>query len=170
MKLSQRLLTIASFIKEGASHIIVTSYLFENGELSFDKMKRLKEAVGKEHVVFDLSCKKVNDSYYIATNRWQTVTDVTVDKDLFEMLGGYCDEFLVHAVDAEGKSAGIDERLIGILADVHRPVTYAGGISSYDDIRRLGEKGCGRVDFTVGSKLDIFGGTLSIEEIIKCTR
>lgn len=158
------------FIEKGASHVLVTSYLFTDGGINMDNLHRLVDAVGLHNIAIDLSCKFINGSYHVATNRWQTVTDVTVDKDLFDMLGEYCDEFLVHAVDAEGKSAGIDERLIGKLADAGRPVCYAGGISSYDDIKMLGTIGRGLVDFTVGSKLDIFGGTLSIEEIIKCTR
>ena len=158
------------FLDAGASHVIVTSYVFNDGGINMDNLRRLVDAVGLHNIVLDLSCKFTDGRYQVATDRWQKISDVTVDKDLFDMLGEYCDEFLVHAVDVEGRSAGVDERLVGILADVDHPVCYAGGISSYDDITRLSEIGCGRVDFTVGSRLDIFGGHLSIEEIIKCTR
>ena len=155
-----------SFIKEGASHIIVTSYLFENGELSFDKMKRLKEAVGKEHVVFDLSCKKVNDSYYIATNRWQTVTDTKLDVDMLCKLEEFCDEYLIHAVDVEGKSNGPEKDLIKELSSYEgNKITYAGGIRSTEDIETINMLSNGKMDFTIGSALDIFGGNLKFEEV-----
>ena len=158
------------FIEAGASHVIVTSYVFTDGTINMDNLNRIVDAVGKDRLVLDLSCRFKDARYYVATNRWQKITDVSVDTDLFEKLSGYCDEFLVHAVDAEGRSAGIDERLITMLSDSPNPVCYAGGIASYDDIKRLRTIGKDRVDFTVGSKLDIFGGTLQIEEIIKCTR
>lgn len=160
----------SEFIKSGASHVIVTSYVFCNGLINMDNLLRLVDAVGAEHIVLDLSCKLSNGAYYVATNRWQTLTDVVVSVDLFAELSGYCDEFLVHAIDTEGKSSGVDDRLIGILADADVNVCYAGGISSYDDIRKLKNAGKGKVDFTVGSRLDIFGGDLSIEEIIECIR
>jgi phosphoribosylformimino-5-aminoimidazole carboxamide ribotide isomerase len=110
----------------------------------------------------------MDGAYHVTTNRWQTVSDETVDEALFDRLGGYCDGFLVHAVDSEGRSSGVDGDLIRILAKAKQEVCYAGGISSYDDIRRIVDIGSGKVDFTVGSRLDIFGGSLSIEEIIRC--
>ncbi len=159
----------AGYIEAGASHVIVTSFVFDADGINMDNLLALNEAVGSKHTVLDLSCRFTDGKYHVAANRWQSITDVTVDADLFHKLGEYCDEFLVHAVDAEGKAAGIDERLIEILAEAEHPVCYAGGISSYDDIKKLGRLGQGRVDFTVGSKLDIFGGHLMIEEIVKCT-
>ena len=116
----------------------------------------------------DLSCRKFGDGYHIATDRWQNITDIILDKVLLERLSMYCSEFLVHAVDMEGKAGGIDELLIAVLADSPIEVTYAGGISSYDDIRKICEVGKGKVNFTVGSMLDIFGGNLSIKEILAC--
>lgn len=156
----------ASFIKEGASHIIVTSYLFENGELSFDSMKKLRDAVGKEHVVFDLSCKKVNDTYYIATNRWQTVTNTCLDVEMLCKLEEFCDEYLIHAVDVEGKSNGPEKDLIKELSSYNgNKITYAGGIRSIEDIETINELSNGKMDFTIGSALDIFGGKLSFVDI-----
>lgn len=156
----------SSFIKEGASHIIVTSYLFDNNELSFDRMKRLRDAVGREHVVFDLSCKKVNDSYYIATNRWQTVTDTRLDVDMLCKLEGYCDEYLIHAVDVEGKNNGPEKDLIKELSSYDgNKVTYAGGIRSMEDIEIIDAFSGGKMDFTIGSALNIFGGSLSFDKI-----
>lgn len=158
------------FIDAGASHVIVTSYVFSDGAINMDNLQKLVGAVGREHIVLDLSCIKRGDAYFVATNRWQTVTDEEVNEELFAHLSGYCDEFLVHAVDSEGKSSGPDERLIGILGNANVSVCYAGGISSYDDIIKIKDIGKGKVDFTVGSRLDIFGGDLSIEEITECIR
>lgn len=158
------------YIDAGASHVIVTSFVFSDGAVNMDNLNALIKSVGKDRIVLDLSCKKVEGRYLVATDRWQKLTDEEVNTDTLDRLGRYCDEFLVHAVDAEGRSAGIDEELIGILARCEKSVCYAGGIASYDDIVRLRSAGRSRVDFTVGSRLDIFGGNLSIEEIIRCTR
>lgn len=160
----------AEYINSGASHVVVTSFVFKDGLIHIDNLEKLVKAVGKEKIVLDLSCKLIDGCYRVVTDRWQKVTKETVREQLFEDLAQYCDEFLVHAVDSEGKSAGIDEKLIEILAQINHTITYAGGISSYDDIRRLDEIGKGRVNFTVGSRLDIFGGELSMGEIIKCIR
>ena len=158
------------FLEAGASHVIVTSFVFANGRIDMDNLQKLCSAVGRDRIVLDMSCKKAGGDYLVATDRWQKLTDERVDEALFDRLSQYCDEFLVHAIDSEGKSSGVDEELVGILGRVSATVTYAGGISSTDDIRRIGEKGEGRVNFTVGSRLDIFGGDLSIEEIIECIR
>ncbi|MBO4904870.1 MAG: phosphoribosylformimino-5-aminoimidazole carboxamide ribotide isomerase [Lachnospiraceae bacterium] len=158
------------FLDAGASHVIVTSYIFRDGHVDMDNLRKLAGAVGEDRIVIDLSCKCVDGKYHVTTNRWQTISDETVDKALFDRLGEYCAEFLVHAVDSEGRSSGIDEELISLLGTAGHTVCYAGGISSYDDIRRLKETGNNRVDFTVGSRLDIFGGSLNIEEIIRCIR
>ena len=150
----------------GASHVIVTSYVFSGGEISFEKLDRLVSAVGKEHIVLDLSCRKRDGKYYIVTDRWQKFTDMAVNEDNLNMLKGYCDEFLVHAVDVEGKAGGIEDDIavmLGAMEDF--PVTYAGGIGSYEDIEKLKRLGGGRVDFTVGSALDIFGGKLDFEKV-----
>ncbi len=160
----------ADFLDAGASHVIVTSFVFRDGKIDPDNLAKLVDAVGRERIVLDLSCRYIEGTYRIVTDRWQKVADESVTPQLFAELGKSCDEFLVHAVDSEGKSAGIDEKLIGILAEAGRPVCYAGGIASYDDIRLLKRLGSGRVDLTVGSALDIFGGALKLEEIIACTR
>lgn len=159
----------AEFLGAGASHVIATSYVFSDGAVNMDNLKRLFDATGGR-LVLDLSCKRVDGRYLVSTDRWQKLTDTVVDDTMFERLSGYCDEFLVHAIDSEGRSSGIDEELIAVLADAPRPVTYAGGISSLDDIKLIRTIGRDRVNFTVGSKLDIFGGNLRIEEIIECTR
>ncbi len=158
------------FIDAGASHVIVTSFVFKDGRIDEDNLEKIEGAVGSKRLVLDLSCRFVDGKYRVVTDRWQKITDVTVDEALFDKLGRSCDEFLVHAVDTEGKSAGADERLIDILAASVKPVCYAGGISSVEDIRKLKETGRGRVDFTVGSALDIFGGKLRLEDVIECTR
>ncbi len=160
-----------SFIEAGASHVIVTSYLFEEVNLSFNKIHRLVDTAGKQHIVFDLSCRYNNDGYYIVTNRWQTFTEARLDEKMLYELAGYCDEFLIHGVDVEGLKQGIDEGLLRILGNCDGlKITYAGGIRSLDDIYRIEEYGRGGVDYTVGSALDIFGGDLPMDRLIRMNR
>lgn len=155
-----------SFIKEGASHVIVTSYLFENKKLSLERMKKLKDAVSKDRVVFDLSCKKVGDKYFVTTDRWQTVTDTQMNADLLYKLEDYCDEFLVHAVDVEGKQNGPERDVLKELSLYKgNAITYAGGIRSMEDVKLIEEAGNGKIDFTIGSALDIFGGNLEFKKV-----
>ncbi|MBD5134858.1 MAG: phosphoribosylformimino-5-aminoimidazole carboxamide ribotide isomerase [Lachnospiraceae bacterium] len=157
----------AYFLENGATHVIVTSYVFKNGEVDYDNLKRISEAVGKKHLVLDLSCRKKDDKYYIVTDRWQKFSNVNVDEKVLNELSCYCDEFLVHAVDVEGKASGIEEELAIMLGKWDGiPITYAGGISSFDDIMKLKSYGDGRLDFTIGSALDIFGGTISYKEVV----
>lgn len=153
------------YIDAGASHVIVTSYVFSEGKIKYDNLSKLKAAVGKEHIVLDLSCRKKDGQYYIVTDRWQVFTDVCVTKELIESLTEYCDEFLVHGVDVEGKKSGIDEELVRILSSSDAVITYAGGISSYEDIDKICEFSNGKLNFTVGSALDIYGGELSYEKL-----
>ena len=160
----------AEFIDAGASHVIVTSFVFAGGRINMDNLKRLCGAVGAGRVVLDMSCRYIDGKYRVVTDRWQKISDEEADTELFDRLSGYCDEFLVHAVDSEGLAKGIDDRLVHILAQVSKPCCYAGGISSISDIIKLRDIGNNRVNFTVGSTLDIFGGSLGIEEIIECTR
>ncbi|MBO4347632.1 MAG: phosphoribosylformimino-5-aminoimidazole carboxamide ribotide isomerase [Lachnospiraceae bacterium] len=158
----------SEFIKAGASHVIVTSYIFENGKLSFERMNKLREAVGKEKVVFDLSCKKTVDKYFVTTDRWQTVTETVMDSSLLKELEEYCDEYLIHAVDVEGKQNGPELDIIAELSKYDgNPVTYAGGIRSMEDIEAIDKASDGKIDFTIGSALDIFGGKLDFIEIAK---
>lgn len=159
------------FIDAGASHVIVTSYLFENDELSIDKMEALVKAVGKEHVVFDLSCKKINDKYFITTNRWQTITKTEMNASLLRDLEQYCDEYLIHAVDVEGKSEGPEEDIIEELSKYSgNAVTYAGGIHSYEDVDLINHKSNGKINFTIGSALDLFGGKLEFERVVNMAK
>ena len=152
------------YIEAGASHVIVTSYVFKDGEIYWDNLKKLVDAVRKEHVVLDLSCRKKDGKYYVVTDRWQTFTNVVVDDILLTTLAEYCDEFLVHGVDVEGKSSGVELELIKILADWNKiPITYAGGIGSMEDLKTFETVSEGKLDFTIGSALDLFGGKIPYE-------
>ena len=156
----------ASFLEAGASHVIVTSYVFGGGRIHFDKLEKLKSAVGKEHVVLDLSCRKKGGAYYIVTDRWQNWTDEKVDGVLLEKLSDYCDEFLIHAVDVEGKAGGIETELVSLLGAYEgNPVTYAGGVHSYEDLQLIKKLGNNRLNVTIGSALDLFGGTLDWKKV-----
>ena len=159
------------YLKQGASHVIVTSYVFKDGKVNYENLRKLKEAVGKEHVVLDLSARKRDGRFYVVTDRWQKFTDEEVNEKLFFELSLFCDEFLVHGVDVEGKKSGLDEKLIGILANASKSldctITYAGGISSLEDIAVIDKASEGRLHFTVGSALDIYGGTLKFDELVK---
>ena len=152
----------ASWLDAGASHVIVTSYLFDGGALSPSRLQAMVAAVGKEHLVVDISCRRsAGGEYYAATNRWQTVTETRLDAALFALLEPFCAEFLVHAADVEGKCEGIDEQLVRSLGGwVSLPTTYAGGARRLEDIARVSELSSGKVDLTIGSALDIFGGSL----------
>ncbi|MCI8668475.1 MAG: phosphoribosylformimino-5-aminoimidazole carboxamide ribotide isomerase [Lachnospiraceae bacterium] len=156
----------AAYLEAGASHVIVTSYVFQNGKIHYDRLKQIEKAVGKERLVLDLSCRKKGNHYYVVTERWQNFTDVTVDKKILDELSEHCDEFLVHAVDVEGKAAGIERELAELLGDWNGiPVTYAGGISSMEDIRILHGCSGGTLDYTIGSALDLFGGTIPFRSL-----
>jgi phosphoribosylformimino-5-aminoimidazole carboxamide ribotide isomerase len=157
------------FIKEGASHVIVTSYVFQDGNIHYENLKKLVEAVGKEHVVLDLSCRYVKEdlAYYVVTDRWQKFTNEKVTLQLLDELSKYCDEFLIHAVDVEGKQNGIERPLISLLGEWGKlPVTYAGGISSFEDLEDIRVLGKGKLNVTIGSALDLFGGNLKYEEVL----
>lgn len=147
------------FLTAGASHVIVTSYLFENGQFSWPRLEALKAEIGKERLVLDLSCRRTDSGWNIATDRWQTVTETAVDQQTLAELANHCDEFLIHAADVEGLQAGIDEELVTLLGkNASIPVTYAGGARSLEDLKRVDELSKGKVDLTIGSALDIFGG------------
>lgn len=156
------------YLKAGASHVIVTSYVFQNGRLNRENLKKLEAAVGAEQIVLDLSCRRKDGEYYIVTDRWQKFTDVKLSREILDELSGHCSEFLVHGVDVEGKSAGMEEQLVKMLGEwAQIPVTYAGGIGTMEELKRFRSISGGKMDFTIGSALDLFGGQLPYEKIIK---
>lgn len=157
----------AQFIEAGASHVIVTSYVFNNGRIDYNNLEKLVDAVGKSHLVLDLSCRKKDDSYYIVTDRWQKFTEEVITAELLDELSQYCDEFLIHAVDVEGKAGGIEKELVSLLGAWGKiPLTYAGGVHSFEDLRLIKELGHNRVNVTIGSALDLFGGSMKFEDVI----
>ena len=156
------------YLNAGASHVIVTSYVFHDGKIDYKRLKKLVKSVGREHLVLDLSCKKIGAEYRIVTDRWQKVTDEVVTLELMEELAKYCSEFLIHAVDVEGKANGIEKELAAMLGEWDGlPITYAGGVHSYEDLDLLKELGKDRLNVTIGSALDLFGGNLKWEEVQK---
>jgi phosphoribosylformimino-5-aminoimidazole carboxamide ribotide isomerase len=147
------------YLDAGASHVIVTSWVFKDGRIEWDRLNKLLDLIGKEKLVLDLSCRMRDDRYWVVTDRWSQWTDFEVDSETLGSLSRYCDEFLVHAVDVEGLCRGIDTRLVALLGKgCPIPVTYAGGAKSLDDLKQVEDLGNGRVDLTIGSALDIFGG------------
>ena len=156
------------YLEMGASHVIVTSYVFSEGKINWEHLKKLVDAVGKEKIVLDLSCRKKEGRYYIVTDRWQKFTDVRLDESVLDMFSEYCDEFLIHGVDVEGKSAGIEEDLVKMLGKWNKiPVTYAGGIGNMEQLEHFREISGGNIDFTIGSALDLFGGKIAYDSIVK---
>lgn len=155
------------YLEHGASHVIVTSYVFRDGSIKYENLEKLVSKVGKEKIVLDLSCRKKDDRYYIVTDRWQNYTKVELSLEMLDEFSNYCDEFLIHAVDVEGKAEGIEEELAGLLGGWGKiPVTYAGGVHNFSDLKKLRELGKGRVNVTIGSALDLFGGSMKWEEVL----
>lgn len=163
----------AEWIAAGASHVIVTSWLFDGGGCFLeDRAEALAQAVGREKVVLDLSCRRVADGWRVAMNRWQTLTEMTVEGATLDRLAQWGGEFLIHAADVEGKCGGVDEELVALLgAWGGGPVTYAGGVGGMEDVRLVDRVSEGRVDVTVGSALDLFGGTrVAYAELVEWNR
>ena len=155
------------FLNAGASHVIVTSYVFKDGKLHYDRLQSLMETVGKDRLVLDLSCRKKDGAYYIVTDRWQKYTDEKLNKETILKLSDCCDEFLIHAVDVEGKASGIETGVAKLLGDVCEiPATYAGGVHNFEDLNLLKQLGKGKIDVTIGSALDLFGGNMKLEEML----
>lgn len=149
----------SSWLDAGASHVIVTSWLFRDGRLDEDRLAALVRSVGRERVVIDLSCRRQGDAYRVVIHRWQTWTELVLSADTLAHLARSCAEFLVHAVDVEGLCRGVDLELVEKLAAWSPiPVTYAGGARSLEDLELVTRVSRGRVDLTIGSALDIFGG------------
>lgn len=156
------------YIEQGASHVIVTSYVFTNGKINYANLQALVAAVGREHIVLDLSCKKYEDGYYVMTDRWQNKTGMQLTVETMNALAEYCDEFLIHAVDVEGKAQGIEEELVSMLGQfTARMVTYAGGVHNFEDLEKLKRLGNNHVHVTIGSALDLFGGNMEFEEVLR---
>lgn len=152
------------FIDAGASHVIVTSYVFKDGEIDYNALARMQKSVGKERLILDLSCKKTDAGFVVATDRWQKLTNVVVNARLLDELADHCAEFLIHAADVEGKKGGIEAQLLPTLCQSRIPVTYAGGVHSLDDIDIVKLIGDSKIDITIGSALKIFGGSLDLDE------
>ena len=147
------------WLDQGASSVIITSHVFRDGKVLEDRLQKLLTAIGRQRLVLDLSCRKKGDLYYIVTDRWQTFTRERIELALLDKLSHYCREYLIHAVDVEGRCQGIETPLVTMLGQWDGlPLTYAGGIHSMADILAIEQLGRGRIDFTVGSALDIFGG------------
>ena len=149
-----------SWLEAGASHVIVTSWVFRDGRLDGDRLKSLATAIGKKRLVLDLSCRKRGADYFVVTDRWQKFTELTISRETLAGLAAHCDEFLIHAADVEGLCRGIDSELVARLGEwTPLPTTYAGGASSLADLETVTRAGKGKIDLTIGSALDIFGGT-----------
>lgn len=156
-----------TFLDSGASQVIVSSYIFTENKLDTNKLRNLNKVVGKNKLVLDLSCRKKDNEYVIVKNKWQTFTDLKINLNNLEMLAKYCSEFLIHGVDSEGKRQGIEIDLLKILRQFYTlPVTYAGGVKNLDDIDLIYIIGQKKIDFAIGSALDIFGGDLKYTDVV----
>ncbi len=160
------------WLEAGASHVIVTSWVFRAGKLDWERLRAVVAAIGKNRLVLDLSCRRRDGDYLVMTDRWQKWTEFKVSQSSLSQLAGFCDEFLVHAVDVEGLCRGVDLELVEKLGRWGSiPVTYAGGARSLDDLKAVTRVGLGKVDLTIGSALDIFGGTgVTYDELIAFNR
>lgn len=156
------------WLESGAKAVIVTSYIFSKGNIDQNKLEKLSKLVGKDRLVLDLSCRYKDGAYWVVTDRWQNFTNTKITNDTLDFFAKFCQEFLIHGVDVEGKSSGIENDLVKILGRWAKiPVTYAGGISSWQDIEEIKKSGQEKIDFTIGSALDIFGGKgFTFEEIV----
>lgn len=162
----------SQFLDAGASHVIVTSFVFRDGVIAWDRVFEMERSVGRERLVLDVSCRRRGDEYIVCTDRWQKWTDVAVGRESLSQLSQHCAEILVHAVDVEGKQAGVDVKLLQLLADAEAdvPITYAGGVRSISDIELAKDVTRGAIDVTIGSALSIFGGHLPYEDAVQWQR
>ena len=160
------------YLEAGASHVIATSYLMDNNRFCWERLEQLKKEVGQEHLVIDLSCRKTRAGWVVASNRWQTLTKMTLTEKTILELQENCNEFLIHAADEEGKQSGMDEQLIKFLGQYcDIPTTYAGGASSLGDLDKVANLSNKKLDLTIGSALDIFGGFgVTLEDCILWNR
>jgi phosphoribosylformimino-5-aminoimidazole carboxamide ribotide isomerase len=149
-----------AWLDAGASHVIVTSWVFREGQVDWERLAQLVAAIGNARLVLDLSCRRRGEGYFVVTDRWQKFTDLAISRESLEKLAAWCAEFLIHAVDVEGQCRGIDQELVSHLGQWSPiPTTYAGGASSLADLEAVSRLGQGRIDLTIGSALDIFGGS-----------
>jgi phosphoribosylformimino-5-aminoimidazole carboxamide ribotide isomerase len=160
------------WLDAGASHVIVTSWVFREGRVDWERLKQLNQKLGKERLVIDLSCRRRDNDYFVVTDRWQKFTEVKVNAGSLNELAKWCSEYLVHAVDVEGLCRGIDEQLVSALGEwVTIPTTYAGGARSLADLELVTKLGRGKIDLTIGSALDIFGGSgVRYQDLIEFNR
>lgn len=155
------------YIEAGASHIIVTSYIFHDGQLDQDRLSKLVTSIGKEHIVIDLSCRKKDGKWFVVTDKWTKFSNFEVNQSTISYIEQYCDELLIHAVDVEGKRSGMQEELVQDLAVwTSIPTTYAGGVRSLEDLKKFEELCGGKLHVTIGSALDIFGGDLKYKDVV----
>ena len=146
----------------------MTSYVFKDGKVNYNNLEKILAAVGKEHLVLDLSCRKKDGDYYIVTDRWQKFTEEELTIELLYKLESWCDEYLIHGVDVEGKAQGIDQELVQLLARYNgNKVTYAGGVKNFDDLELLKNYGNDKIDVTIGSALDLFGGDMEFSKVLE---
>ena len=155
-----------AYLDAGAEKVIITSAVFRGGMIDLDELKRIVALIGRDRLTLDLSARKRDGAYYIVTDRWQSFTETELNCETLTRLAEFCAEYLIHAVDVEGKRAGVDEGVLNIVANSPIPATYAGGIRSLADVELIERAGAGKVDYTVGSALDIFGGSLAYAELI----
>lgn len=155
------------YIDAGATHVIVTSYIFHDGKLDMERLTQLIEAVGKEHIVIDLSCRKRDGKWFVVTDKWTKFSDFEVNEKTIPYIEQFCDELLIHAVDVEGKRSGMQEELVQDLANwTSIPTTYAGGVRSLEDLEKFEKISNGKLHVTIGSSLDIFGGDLPYQDVV----
>jgi phosphoribosylformimino-5-aminoimidazole carboxamide ribotide isomerase len=161
-----------AWLDAGASHVIVTSWVFSGGQVDRERLAQLVAAVGKERLVLDLSCRRRGGSYFVVTDRWQKFTDLALSRESLEKLAAWCAGFLIHAVDVEGLCRGVDQELVSSLGQWSPiPTTYAGGANSLADLEAVTRLGQGRIDLTIGSALDIFGGSgVRYEDVVAFNR
>jgi len=160
------------WIDAGASHVIVTSWVFGEGRVDWERLGELVKIIGNGKLVLDLSCRKRGENYFVVTDRWRKFTELIVNEETLQKFSDYCAEFLIHAVDVEGLCSGIDRELVeklGIWSPI--PMTYAGGANSISDLETVTKLGRGKIDLTIGSALDIFGGSgVKYEDCVKFNR
>ncbi len=156
------------FLDAGAAHVVVTSYVFRDGMVDYQRLAGLTETVGRDRLVLDLSCRKRDGKYYVVTDRWQKFTDTELNLETLKQFERYASEYLIHAADVEGKVSGVEDELLKILGEYRGiPVTYAGGVRNFEDLEKIYSIGAGRVNVTVGSALDLFGGNMNFDKVLE---